>query len=127
MSAFPRLLFAEGYHVRAMPMRSSALLVWFAILLAAALSLVISADTDGCAVAPHRGDTGSIADESAIIVWDASTQTEHFIRRASINVRAADFGFLVPTPALPALAGAAGCDIDKLCNLAKSVTWSSSG
>ncbi len=88
-------------------MRSSALLVWFASLVAAALGLIVTADTDGCAVAPHRGDEVSIADESAIIVWDAATKTEHFIRRATFNVRAADFGFLVPTPAQPALAEAA--------------------
>jgi hypothetical protein len=38
-----------------------------------------------------------------IIVWDAARQTEHFIRKASFKGDAADFGFLVPTPAQPEL------------------------
>ena len=38
-----------------------------------------------------------------VILWDAATQTEHFIRRASFKSEAEDFGFLVPTPTQPAL------------------------
>jgi hypothetical protein len=47
-----------------------------------------------------------IADESAVIVWDSTSQTEHFIRRATFSSAAPDFGFLVPTPARPELAEA---------------------
>src|SRR5205807_2726972 len=48
----------------------------------------------------------AIADESAIIIWDAATKTQHFIRRASFKSDAPDFGFLVPTPTKPELAEA---------------------
>jgi hypothetical protein len=48
----------------------------------------------------------AIATESAIILWDSSSKTQHFIRRASFNTEARDFGFLVPTPTKPTLAEA---------------------
>ena len=59
-----------------------------------------------CAVAPHANQAVAIADESAIIIWDAASKTEHFIRRASFQTGAKDFGFLVPTPSKPELAEA---------------------
>ncbi len=58
---------------------------------------------EGCAPAPQRGQWVDIRDESALIIWDAETKTEHFIRRASFETAAADFGFLVPTPTQPEL------------------------
>ena len=45
----------------------------------------------------------NIAEESAIIIWDTATRTQHFIRRASFETKAKDFGFLVPTPTVPKL------------------------
>ena len=57
-----------------------------------------------CAPAPREGQIVEIADESAVIIWDSASQTEHFIRRASFKTEATDFGFLVPTPSQP------GCD-----------------
>jgi hypothetical protein len=74
--------------------------------LAALLLLIPAPRADGCAVAPRPGETVQIADESAIIVWDAATKTEHFIRRATFSSAARDFGFLVPTPTKPELAEA---------------------
>jgi len=56
-----------------------------------------------CAPAPPPGKSVSIADESALIVWDSGSATEHFIRRASFTTDADDFGFLVPTPYQPQL------------------------
>jgi Uncharacterized protein conserved in bacteria (DUF2330) len=47
-----------------------------------------------------------VADEEALIVWDAATHTEHFIRRARFRSTVPDFGFLVPTPSRPQLAEA---------------------
>ena len=44
-----------------------------------------------------------IADETAIIYWDANTKTEHFIRRARFETTSPDLGFLVPTPTKPTL------------------------
>ena len=47
-----------------------------------------------CATAPPEGATVAVAGESAIIVWDEATKTEHFIRRATFETSAKDFGFL---------------------------------
>ncbi len=59
-----------------------------------------------CAPAPHAGDEIAIVEESALIVWDPATTTEHFIRRATFHGKGRDFGFLVPTPSVPTLAEA---------------------
>ena len=56
-----------------------------------------------CAPAPHAGEQVDVAEESAVIVWDPATKTQHFIRRATFRGNARDFGFLVPTPAEPTL------------------------
>jgi hypothetical protein len=37
------------------------------------------------------------------MIWDAATQTQHFIRQASFKTDGADLGFLVPTPTQPEL------------------------
>jgi hypothetical protein len=62
-----------------------------------------SHDARACAPAPRPGAEVSIADESAIVVWDKDAKREHFIRRASFRSDAKDFGFLVPTPDIPEL------------------------
>jgi hypothetical protein len=61
-----------------------------------------------CAPAPRPDQSVHIADEEALIVWDAAKRTEHFVRRASFRTEgpagaANDFGFLVPTPTQPTL------------------------
>ena len=58
----------------------------------------------GCAPAPSKDERIDVVEESAVIVWDPATKTEHFIRRATFHGEAKDFGFLVPTPTVPALA-----------------------
>jgi Uncharacterized protein conserved in bacteria (DUF2330) len=74
--------------------------------LALTLALIPSS-APACAVPPLKsGKPVAIADETAIILWDAESSTEHFIRRASFMTEADDFGFLVPTPAQPQLAEA---------------------
>ena len=60
----------------------------------------------GCAIAPPPNGTTSITAESALIVYDAATHTEHFIRTAGFQSTSAEFGFLVPTPTRPELAEA---------------------
>src|SRR6266436_5532883 len=85
-------------------MRFAGMLLVLHVFLAAALCLAVPTEGDGCA-APHRpGDYVHIAEESAVIVWDAPSKTQHFIRRATFDTKAKDFGFLVPTPTQPALA-----------------------
>jgi hypothetical protein len=43
------------------------------------------------------------ADQTVIIIWDAATKTQHFIRKASFLGEADDFGFVVPSPTQPEL------------------------
>jgi hypothetical protein len=56
-----------------------------------------------CCPAPPSGKPVVNADQTVVIVWDAATKTEHFIRKASFKSDADDFGFLVPTPSQPDL------------------------
>lgn len=57
------------------------------------------------ACAPMSGDNSGVqvTEESAVIVWDAKNQTEHFIRRAHFNGSGKSLGFLVPSPSVPRL------------------------
>jgi hypothetical protein len=74
------------------------------MLLVLILMVVTLPATDparGCAVAPPRNKYVDIADETALIVWDGETKTEHFIRRANFQTDVYNFGFLVPTPTRP--------------------------
>ena len=64
--------------------------------------------TAACSTAAPNGEFASINEESAVIVWDEKTHTEHFIRQAAFTTNAKDFGFLVPTPTPPTLAQASG-------------------
>jgi hypothetical protein len=75
-----------------------------AFLLAIGVGFGLPAIAAGCATAYRHGDLVEIARESAIILWDARSKTQHFIRRARFTTDTADFGFLVPTPTQPYLA-----------------------
>ena len=70
------------------------------------LALLLGAGCLACASAPHEGELVQIAEESAIILWDAAAKTQHFIRSAAFRTEAKDFGFLVPTPSVPEIAEA---------------------
>ncbi len=74
------------------------------LLLAAAVAAIPARPVVGCAVALRPDVPGSaveVAAETALIVWDEATKTEHFVRAASFASTSADFGFLVPTPTRP--------------------------
>jgi hypothetical protein len=75
-------------------------------LLLAGLGLAIAGlspprSAHGCAAVWGKTGEVTIADESAVIVWDEKTKQQHFIRRASFETRVPYFGFLVPTPTKP--------------------------
>ena len=72
----------------------------------AALLLCAEIPADACAPAYPLNAVVTVAEESAIIIYDAVTRTQHFIRRASFHASVPDFGFLVPTPTVPELAEA---------------------
>jgi hypothetical protein len=79
---------------------------WLVLCLAGASLLTYLAlrPAEGCCPAPPPSGKPVVnADQSVILIWDAASKTEHFIRRASFKSAADDFGFLVPTPAQPEL------------------------
>jgi hypothetical protein len=74
----------------------------------ALLSLLLPASrvTYGCMTVASGNQPIQIASEEAVIIWDAAHHREDFIRRATFQTQAHDFGFLVPTPTVPTLAEA---------------------
>ncbi len=78
---------------------------WRLLTLAGALFIPLQMPSNGpaCCPAPPSGKPVLNADQAVIIIWDAATQTQHFIRRASFKSEADDFGFVVPSPTQPEL------------------------
>ncbi len=70
-----------------------------------------------CAPAPPSGKPVVNADQTVIIIWDATNKTQHFIRKASFKSEADDFGFLIPSPSQPELAES---DNSEFVNLAEA-------
>ncbi len=69
----------------------------------AAAALTAPVRSPACCAVSRLGEPVINADQTVLILWDAETRTEHFVRKASFRGGGADFGFLVPTPALPEL------------------------
>jgi hypothetical protein len=76
---------------------------WLLSTLAAVL-VAVPPPAESCCVAPPSGKPVVNADQTVILLWDAATNTQHFIRKASFKSDAADFGFLIPSPTKPELA-----------------------
>jgi len=72
----------------------------------AIVALCAAAPSLACAPVPGEGRFVRVESEEALIIWDEAAQRQHFIRRASFETDAKDFGFLVPTPGKPELAAA---------------------
>jgi hypothetical protein len=98
-------------------MNSRKLLLYTAPAVLAAALFVAPEPATACAPAPPRNKPVEVASESAIIVWDEEAKTQHFIRRASFQTEAQDFGFLVPTPTQPTLAEADNEAFDTLAKI----------
>jgi hypothetical protein len=75
------------------------------VLLIAIVTIALSGSrkTPACCPAPPSGKPVVNADQTVILIWDAATKTQHFIRKASFKSDADDFGFIVPTPTQPEL------------------------
>src|SRR5262245_64412453 len=67
------------------------------------LACCASDPADACCPAGPTGKPVVNADQTVIIIWDAATKMQHFIRKASFKSEADDFGFLVPSPSQPEL------------------------
>ena len=74
-----------------------------ALLLGIALLSTSAPPLPGCCPAPPSGKPVVNADQTVILIWDAATKIQHFIRKASFKSEADDFGFLVPSPTQPDL------------------------
>lgn len=72
---------------------------------AAVVCLVVAFPAPACAPVSPPGTTVSVADETALIVWDSRTKTQHFVRRGTFHnhQNVEKFGFLVPVPSRPEL------------------------
>lgn len=57
-----------------------------------------------CCAVSRPGKVVVNADQTVLMIWNAKTQTQHFIRQASFKSDANDVGFLVPSPSKPDLA-----------------------
>ena len=73
-------------------------------LLLAGVVVLCPRPAAGCAVLPPKDGSTTISSESALIVYDSATKTEHFIRTANFQSTSNEFGFMVPTPTKPELA-----------------------
>ena len=69
----------------------------------AALVAFIARPMPACCPAPAPGKPVVNADQTVIILWDAASKTQHFIRKASFQSEGDDFGFIVPSPNQPEL------------------------
>lgn len=83
----------------------------------AAALLAVPPSARACAPVAPPGAAVHLDEESAIVIWDAASSTQHFIRRAAFRTQAKDFGFLVPTPAIPELAEADDYAFELLANI----------
>lgn len=57
-----------------------------------------------CCAVSMTGRGVQFAGQANIIVWEAESKTEHFIRSAKFETEADNLGFIAPTPTLPDLA-----------------------
>ena len=62
----------------------------------------------------YRGDPVLLSYEKAAIIWDPDSKIQHFIRQASFEGQAKDFGFIVPTPSKPKVTEASASFFDFL-------------
>ena len=68
------------------------------LALSLAVASLLASRSGACCPAFPPGKRVVNADQTVIIIWDAASKTEHFIRQASFKSEADDFGFIVPTP-----------------------------
>ena len=75
------------------------------LLLGTALATCIlqPIDAEACGVAYPAGSFVQLARERTLIVWDARTKTEHFVRKPAFDGDPRSFGFFVPTPTVPVI------------------------
>jgi hypothetical protein len=56
-----------------------------------------------CCLTFAEGADVRLSQEKVIIVWNAKSKMQHFVRQARFDTNEEDFGFIVPTPTIPDL------------------------
>jgi len=97
-----------------MPFQLKSICYTVFVTLGSSLSLAVA--TACCGVSPG-GKPVAFGDQTNIVIWDAATGTEHFIRDAKFRSEAPDFGFIAPTPSKPELSEASDQAFDTLASL----------
>ncbi len=98
------------------------ILAALALVALAACVAATPREVRGCGGAYRPGERVDVADETALIVWDEATKTQHFIRQATFVGTAYDFGFLVPTPSRPKLEPASPALFTELAKITEPKT-----
>lgn len=70
-----------------------------------ALTVTMASAWTCCAVSPTQ-KRAIFGTQINLVIWDAKTMTEHFVRDASFETEAKDLGFIAPSPTVPELADA---------------------
>jgi MYXO-CTERM domain-containing protein len=90
-------------------------------LVAGTLALGLVRDASACGAFAARPTEGQIANklpfltvEQVLLVWDAATETEDFVRETRFDKANESFGFVVPTPSKPEVSGVAKAPFDEL-------------
>lgn len=66
------------------------------------LGVAAAAIGSACCIV-SAGEEVLLTHENVVIVWDEKAKKQHFIRQATFNSKGENFGFIVPTPAVPDL------------------------
>lgn len=93
-----------------------------AFTLAGCFALIALGEAKGCCAVAESGKPVVNADQTVILWWDRSNQTEHFIRRASFRGGGDSVGFLVPSPARPQLEESGDAAFPYLANITRPVS-----
>ncbi|MHC4829393.1 MAG: DUF2330 domain-containing protein [Planctomycetota bacterium] len=88
--------------------------ILIALAIASLAALLPARTSHACCAAGPAGADVKIADQEVLLVWDPASRTEHFIRRARFSTGEQAFGFIVPTPTVPDIAGVPGEIFDVL-------------
>jgi hypothetical protein len=75
--------------------------------------LHISGDAPACGIAVPAGSFARTIREKAVIVWDETSKTEHFVRKPAFDGDPTSFAFFVPTPETPKVAKADDAMFDR--------------
>jgi hypothetical protein len=90
-------------------------------LLACVFSLLLPALGRACCAVGRFDQPAINGSQNVLLIWDAATKTEHFIRQASFLAAGPDFGFIVPTPSRPELSESGDEAFPMLADITKPI------